>query len=338
MRPSFPSLLAVLVLMAACGSTENGSAGRDRARLAAADARAFCHALVEGAIAAQAETVAVYLPVAERLIRESGFCEAVDGALAAGAIRFEAAQSAACLESLPSVARRTVGSGFATLFYPEQAFEDGTGACVRALVGLRGEGAACRSNIECSGGSFCLGDDACAEGTCTPRVAVGEPCQGWGTCVPGAECFATADGPRCLSRSLPVGAACGKTGFCEEGLYCLGSSPLLNGICQPHPSIQCTRPADCGPGRHCLGGGFYSPGLCVPALKEGERCPRTEACETWLVCGSDNLCTPSFVELGERCGIQGDGFINCYPGGDCQLEDEERMVGLCVPEQPNACQ
>jgi hypothetical protein len=138
-----------------------------------------------------------------------------DAAIAAGTLRFDSAQAAACFASLRASAQRCDG-----------AIMPAPPACGQIVVGLAGAGAPCQSlsaTMRCGAGLYCnaaLG----ATGTCAAIPVAGEDCTHSFTCAGGAACLS----------NLRCGTPLAPTMSCQNNAQCL-SYNCDNATCSASP-------------------------------------------------------------------------------------------------------
>lgn len=156
----------------------------------------------------------------------------------------------------------------------EEQIRDLDGACGAMWVGKQPEGGACGFDVEslvCEPGSACtLGLDFCGE--CRPAVADGAPCGANSdtpvSCGPNASC---EDGT-CVPR-VPVGQPCTPDDRCVLGAYC------GEGVCRA-PNIvalgeSCDQLNRCPYKSHC------EAGVCVEDALLDESCADTDCASGW---------------------------------------------------------
>lgn len=157
--------------------------------------------------------------------------------------------------------------------------------CDRVLVGLQGEGQACRFSVECKDGLACVGYRIGADGVCKKPPAVHEACtlQPYGSILNEAAaaphhpaCVASAycDGTICQAR-VPAGKACTRSDSCAGGLSCVG------GRCAARAPAgsPCTATSDCVFGLYCESGPDHGAGLCAAKRDDGQECTKQDACK-----------------------------------------------------------
>jgi len=180
----------------------------------------------------------------------------------------------------------------------------GCGACVDGVhvIGGRGFGEPCETDVECGEAS------TCPEGFCTTSCDLTAPCPDGYRCSEG----------RCR-RGAPgaIGDPCADNPDCATGLFCADQAGRrwCSGFCggaEDWPDgMDCV---ETGGGRICsptgaLLGEACSGGVCVDGACEGERCTRTcgagEVCPVGFECrrdpAGDARCLA--VEAGGGCGV-----------------------------------
>jgi hypothetical protein len=187
-----------------------------------------------------------------------------------------------------------------------------TGICDSGVCVVPGspEGSACQAP---KGASGCLPSLYCPNGTCVPRLHVGDACPdgalSFEACPVGSVCHASV----CQSiATMQEGQACdGVTAVCSgEGIFC------LDGVCR-QPVAGVGLGGSCGLDV-CVPGLMCSYASCAVPAQEGEPCLGAVACAANLLCLSDpqggSRCGAPRGE-GEACG----GLDECGPELFCDL-------------------
>jgi hypothetical protein len=185
--------------------------------------------------------------------------------------------------------------------------------CNAFVLGTLGDGAACFRNEECISQSCSgLGPD-CVAGTCigdTPpsreRAAIGEPCTGFGDCMPGAFCSFEAN-PICVAL-LGEGEPCGSLIECDYGLTCTGGLDARTCTRLPGPGEPC-------PDGECRDIGTYcaASGTCEPVGLEGTSCTQSFGeCAVAYECDTTSGTCARAPAAGEPCGTSS---VGCFDAG-----------------------
>jgi hypothetical protein len=239
-------------------------------------------------------------------------------AIAAGTLRYDAANAQACIDALEAL-----GCGFTTSRTPA--------ACDALLVGLVANGGACSINEECAGDAYCANATTCP-GTCQPRVGAGAACPDDEACTTGLRC---GSAHTCVAPALE-GAPCqGSTGTdCAGGVICIGSSGTTAGVCRTPETVfsgalhgACNVPAGqfCTSGLSCVVAGITSMSCEVGGIAIGQACHTAlpDACAPGAFCGDTNVNTQDFdgtcmalPSAGAACAMVPFG-PSCAPGLHC---------------------
>ncbi|HEY3449284.1 MAG TPA: hypothetical protein VGK67_23210 [Myxococcales bacterium] len=230
----------------------------------------------------------------------TALCTQWSKGVAAGRISFDASESKACLDSLPSVACSDLIGG------PQPA------ACRGALAGQVSIGSACYADSECSGEGVICDLIATCPGRCAARIGAGGSCAASGAvCAFGATCAAGV----CVADAN-TGQACGQDlPACKYGLVCLAqTSPATTGTCEPEsPNGACVTSSTCLPTFACAGPDGSS--QCAPAKAEGQACTEGHfECAVLTSCVAGKC--QAFPSLGGACdptGARGEGS-DCLQG------------------------
>lgn len=187
--------------------------------------------------------------------------------------------------------------------------------CQNILKGTLGEGARCRSSLECAESMRCRGVGPTTAGKCTKARMIGELCGGT------TDTLATfvrqndldAQHPECVTghcinhrcaTPFAAGEVCHVTLDCAEGLQCLPSpAPAKKGA---RPERKCTpKPIPSADGEACPGGVCGGDlqcvlGKCARRKNAGEECSNDFECRGGCVKadgGTKSVCGP-------RCDIR----------------------------------
>jgi hypothetical protein len=194
--------------------------------------------------------------------------------------------------------------GATTICTGQSSCEDGV--CKEFGVG---EGSPCEAP---KGASNCKSSFYCPNGTCVPRLKVGDACNQDGlpfdACPVGAVCHDSIcqtiheahDGQACNDSTAPCA---------DEGSFC------ADGMCRK-PVADMPEGSDCGPDA-CARGLACHYGHCAKAAQAGEECTLDVSCAVNLYCHQapgGNRCGPLGAE-SEACG----SFDECGPDLECDL-------------------
>jgi hypothetical protein len=210
-------------------------------------------------------------------------------------------------------------------------------SCALRFAGTLADGEPCRSDIECaSPGATCQPadcGDSCCEGTCQPRIALGEPCDDFFACEPGLVCsvdrlicvLGDLGSPCESSAECDPGGFCGEEGHCErdrgegepcDSLFQCDGTTLCVGLRREVEPARCLRASQPGDtcdwfcrGNHDCALPEQGFGVCTELPTHGEPCSLLRPC----------------VGRGEICGDQGFCVTRGGVGDPCQ-------GGTCMPE------
>jgi hypothetical protein len=249
--------------------------------------------------------------------------------VAAGTVKYDAAQAAACLDAINSALGSCENSG--------QTSNQALAACDAVFTGTVAAGGTCFRGYECASGHCDL--TACASAGCCPGtcaaggptgVPLGGTCTGLATCAAGTFC----DGITMLCMPLlPAGSPCTDDLSCAAGLVCLvsGTAPTAPQVCAAPPAEGA--PCSIQDGYCALTTDFCDPATstCKPRLAVGSDCDTTitDGCVNDAACmnvqvGVTGVLTSKCVALG-RVGdpclmmfgcLRG---LECGTGGTCQV-------------------
>jgi hypothetical protein len=342
-----------LLALAGCGSHANGGdasapsdtsagdasgggsdlvVGGDDALLLDADpmtAAGFCGGYLEIVAEAFASCFAVPLAAARESFSFTAPCDRFAADLAAGRLAFNGAHGAECLRELRAASLCTGA--------PSMAMPDTT-ACAALVTPLVAPGGACTSfyivNLgeQCQGaGMYCLesGTYACG-GVCTPRLALGAPCEPLSEtrCALGATC---SQASKTCVVTPPLGAAgapCTDTTACTRDLYCDTTTTdggATGGVCRARKtSGPCVFSEECAIPRDCLGPTDAK--TCAVPKQDGEACVVGKGeCNLIGHCGADGICTSVRAAVGQPCGLMNGERYECVTGAYCS------RAGTCQP-------
>ncbi len=289
----------------------------------------------------------------QNLQKECQGSAALDQALAAGRIKFDAAKAAQCLEGLQKTS--------CPALYQAMTSQPGAAvaACAQVLVGQQPAGAACTHVGECAAGAQCVFGASCP-GKCQAWSKVNQPCSAQAPCEPGV---ATCSGGSCAALASAVGGKCidyqcalplycnVATGTCAQlGLAdapCTASGQLCwagltcfapagqSGTCKPLgvKGSACLSHANCNPlgpqgALLCIGGTCQvGPGPGAPCFDwqcSGGWCDSTAlppTCQGWPAlgkpCALGALCGPGAVCSSGLCKALGAAGQPCLSGSEC---------------------
>ncbi|MCC6559434.1 MAG: hypothetical protein IT372_41470 [Polyangiaceae bacterium] len=157
-------------------------------------------------------------------------------------------------------------------------------ACLGILHGTLGEGARCRSSLECRGDMRCHGLGPTEAGTCGPprRAGAGcgsgvDPLAGYARQIDADAAHPPCTGYCALRRCadpVPAGGACVSSAACGPGALCTA------GKCVPGAPPPAGEPCPAGA---CAGGARCVKGRCVAPRPEGEPCEADAECRAACV-------------------------------------------------------
>jgi len=303
--------LGLIVLALGCGK------GTPRS----SDARAFCDsyfgAVADHSVACQGGSRAAYTA----LLATVDICQIIETEVSAGALTFDPAAAAACLDEIPSVA----------------CWQQKPTDCENVFVGSIPEGGHCYpagppARDECVPGTRCVETLTCP-GTCVRYAQLSESCttnlDGPDYCASGLSCD-----PNTQVCTAPASPRPEPTpgSPCSYGSDCFGDSVYLscvdqNGPVQPGGAGTCQPPTDTGAcyyGSDCRSdiceGATPSTvaGSCVAPKIAGDPCtPGAKECGPGTYCAATATCT-ILPAVGQPCaGYMGEG--------------QECVDGVCDP-------
>jgi hypothetical protein len=220
-------------------------------------------------------------------------CASLEAAVAAGRVKYVASQAASCLEAYPSLSCSDLYLGPMECFGP--------------LGGTAANGAACLTDGDCGGSSYCSVLDGSCQGTCAAALAAGASCPVLDSCVPGYICGGDSSSMTCISNVHPLA---------NEGHSCAPVAATM-------PSIQCASGLTCSP----------HTSMCTKAVPEGAACtPGDELCAMFSYCDSSTMTCKAWVGAGETCGPTAAGeHIECLPQLFCKMATPTSPTGTCEP-------
>lgn len=180
-----------------------------------------------------------------------------------------------------------------------------------------GQGSACNTGADCTGGRVCEGPTGSTTLLCT------QDCTGAGqTCPTGYSCQASTSGFACLPQ---VGVT-DQCRFCTAGADCSTGICLTNGDGVNWCSQACTpnTPGQCAAGSSCQASG--NGGYCVPDTACTNQCtPSTAAadCAPGYAC-TGGTCIPTGA-TGDRC--EASDF--CQPCNACAVDENDSNIAFC---------
>lgn len=202
--------------------------------------------------------------------------EDFDEALSRGRASFDHDAAAHCLQMLQSgpMTRTSEADTFFAHF-----------PCDRVLIGLAGEGQACRFSVECKDGLACEGYSVGVDGTCRKPPKVGAACTGQRFSSILNEAVAEKHHPACTGDAWCDGKTCqphvasGKP--CPGPLACGGGQSCVVGRCGKlgGAGAPCTTPSDCTLNSWCDHSADAGIGVCADKLPAGAVCRVPEACK-----------------------------------------------------------
>lgn len=169
-------------------------------------------------------------------------------------------------------------------------------ACDKLFEGTLGEGAACRSSLECREGLSCAGAGPMDAGRCLEPRPAGAPCHTAVDPLAGyvgdeeharrhPQCAGYCALRRCADHK-PIGGACKRTEECGRDAHC------ANGKCVAGAFAALGAPCSgggCEPGARCVAG------TCVSPKPKGAACRFDQECEAACVKpkgSSEGVCNP----------------------------------------------
>jgi hypothetical protein len=302
---------AVLAALAGCGGSGSGSGDVSLQELPARAVDVFC----------QAELACGLFP-------DSASCHSalqadqgqVEADVAAGKVKYDGAQAAACLDALPASVSCTQSA-------PRRPQPS---ACNQIFVGTVAMGGPCLANEDCVSASCdfkaCATATMCCAGTCaTPQpssVAVGGACNSINQCAVGAYCNFDVT-PFVCAPVKAAGQPCSSSNECMDGAACLptSASSLSMRACgrPPRRGEACPGPTSCDSRAD-----FCDPLTmkCVARLAPGAACmPAAMGCVAWAFCDTTSLKCVARGGVGEPC--------DATNGGTC-LSDLTCAGGVCA--------
>ncbi|HVU52888.1 MAG TPA: hypothetical protein VHL80_19535 [Polyangia bacterium] len=245
----------------------------------------------------------------------------VQAEVAAGTVKYDGAQAAACLDAVADATRDCSRS---------KAPTHGLPACAAVFTGMVADGGACFGATECASQrcDVMACTAACCPGTCaasTPSgVPLGGACTGAFTCAAGGFCDGSTMPFHCVP-SLPAGSRCAAEDSCAAGLGCLPSTadPASPFACAAFAAegAPCTGEDTCD-----LTTDFCDPATstCKPRLAPGSACdPTVVSCLGYASCDKATGKCIALGRLGDPCPVAfGDGCLSdleCGTDDVCQL-------------------
>jgi len=268
------------------GGTSAGVIRKLATNEAEVSALAFCQAL--HAVSAE-RRAACCGRAPERLLLDE-CTRSVSSSLRAGALSLNAARVAACRTAMQEA---VAGCDWVTLGPAPRV-----GACAGLLSGTLGEGAACRSSLECRAPLHCDGVGVTNSGTCQEPRELGAAC---GAVVDPLASYA-------LERELDV-----------LHPLCRNFCSLLSHRCEATPQAgdSCVASVNCARDQHCVAG--HCSDAAARAL--GESCADA-ACGVGLRC-ENRRCVP-LARAGEPCGSD----FDCREGGCVATSSGTTVCGM----------
>lgn len=169
--------------------------------------------------------------------------------------------------------------------------------------GAGGQGTACTTDANCTGGRVCRAAPGSTTKICTVACAMAGA-----ACPPGYACQTADVAMACLPQRLPTDYC----KFCSSGADCSTGNCITDGQGHNWCSTSCTVSAGCGSGAFCYADASGS-GVCGPP--QGMQC--TGQCSGATGCAPGYGCTNGVCEptgnSGDRCEVS--GF--CKPCNTC---------------------
>lgn len=192
------------------------------------------------------------------------------------------------------------------------------------LASTKANGAACRSDFECTSGA-CTGSSTTC-GTCITRKKAGDACTDSRECPYGGYCNQKCFEPEFLGDACPdefhvcgnglgcnattkkcekigaVGATCDSDLDCDVGnlIQCNRGTKKCEKVTFLEPGATCPKafddgpPAVCTKGSSCIRPAGDQPGTCVTNAKVGEACGSSVRCEAFINCRNDVCVLPTY--------------------------------------------
>jgi hypothetical protein len=285
-------LVAMLLAIAACGSSNDDSTEVDRDAAASADVGPDSGRDGGG----QEPFAEVCTEFAEKLCERLNTC-------APFIFRFVFGDRATCvgrqrLSCVAEVAAPGTGATAANMAACGNSLAAGSCGDLSNLRNLpacdihgsRPAGGPCGSNAQCQSGA-CRREPNTLCGVCGTPVDEGDACVDDSACAAGLSCHT-----KCL-KPQPLGMPCDASRPCQSGAYC--------------KEAVCT--AQGAAGAACIGEGSCDPGaglFCNPAAG---------------VCQA-----VAYASAGDSCGLVSGGVTICTAGGRCQMAMGS-VMGVCMP-------
>ncbi len=255
---------------------------------------------------------------------------AVQTAISAGRLAYDASHAQACLDAI--AAATCNGSGITYVIADCRATLRGTvasgGACDSALL-----------DLECAHGMCGPSADpnapVCAS-TCTPYLVFGTDCTAGGTCDP-TQGLACVNG-KCHAP-LDLDEPCANAGDCKLGLSCVNKKCV-----RPIAGTPCDSFAnDCAPGFYCPAPDVDAGSACVAQIAQGGSCGEQRpgiAANHW--CASDLTCKGFSIEIGLGASTvtqgacapaaeEGESCVNEPAPGELKVVISGCKTGLACP-------
>lgn len=179
-----------------------------------------------------------------------------------------------------------------------------TPATCQSQSGALANGAACVFNSQCQS-TYCNTPDGFGCGRCSPKPAVGDPCnQTTQHC--GDSLFCAAKTGTCATPAQN-GQQCDTDSPCVSGLSCVGITPTSHGTCQPAASsVGAT---------------------CDPKAETAPTCDPTKG----LICNSTTKQCEAmqFAAPGQPCGAINGVTVFCVGEGFCTIASGQKQ-GTCT--------
>jgi hypothetical protein len=189
--------------------------------------------------------------------------------------------------------------------------------------GTVGQGGSCFDDLECLDAFYCDESSTCP-GTCTARIAVGQPVSSMQRCVKTAFAY----NGTCLAL-VAAGQSCAPTGGSMLTRSCAPPNTCLpSELCGPEPLLgaanaPCTNNGTCALGLQCAGM------VCVPLGMLNAACDSARSCQEGLSCSPANVCVDATpAPIGASCSTVAP-VRSCVPDAFCNVP-QGMMTGTCA--------
>ena len=196
---------------------------------------------------------------------------------------------------------------------------------------------ACSSDLECSDGNACNGEEVCSQGVCQPGIAIN--CDDANVCTDD-----TCDPGTGICTNVPVvGRSCGDGNACNGNEACNQA-----GVCQAGIAISCDDANICTDDACDPGTGACSnvPAAAGRSCSDGNACNGSEACDgagvcqpgIAISCDDANICTDDVCDPGTGvCTNFPAAGRSCSDGNVCNGDEACDQNGVCSPGIALSC-